>query len=237
MLIKKNKFWAFIPARSGSKSIKNKNILDISGKPLFFYSLEVARKVKLIDKIIFSSDSKKYIKLSKKYFKDIIIDKRLAKDATDKAIDTNFFYTFVKNRVQLGLEIPEFFIHLRPTTPLREKKIIEKSIRLFNKIKNKFSSLRSISEMASTSYKTMRIVDGKLCSIIKKDFNLDKLNLPRQNYQKTYVANGYIDIIKTENIFKKILHGSAVYPFLINGFNSDIDDIEDYYRVKRYLKK
>ena len=52
--------------------------------------------------------------------------------------------------------------------------------------------MRSVSEMTQTSYKTMRIIDGKLCSITKKDFDLNKLNQPRQLYPKTYIANGLI---------------------------------------------
>ena len=62
--MKKNNFldevWAFIPARSGSKSIRNKNIIKLNGKPLIAHSIYHAKKLKLVKKIIFSSDSLKY---------------------------------------------------------------------------------------------------------------------------------------------------------------------------------
>ena len=61
----KNEFWAFIPARSGSKGLKNKNIKPIKGKPLIYYSLAIALKTQGIKKTIFSSDSSKYIKIAK----------------------------------------------------------------------------------------------------------------------------------------------------------------------------
>ena len=61
------KIIAIIPARSGSKGLKNKNIKKLNGIPLLAYSIIIALKVKGIKKVIFSSDSKKYINVAKKY--------------------------------------------------------------------------------------------------------------------------------------------------------------------------
>ena len=63
----KNEMWVFIPARSGSKTIKNKNIKKLNGSPLISYTLNTAKNLSFIKKIIFSSDSNKYHKLAKKY--------------------------------------------------------------------------------------------------------------------------------------------------------------------------
>ena len=63
----KNEFWAFIPARAGSKGLKNKNIKIINGKPLIYYSIKLALKTKGIKKVVFSSDSQKYINIAKNY--------------------------------------------------------------------------------------------------------------------------------------------------------------------------
>ena len=54
--------WAIIPARSGSKGIKNKNIIPFIDIPLLAHSINFAKKLKFIDKIILSTDSKKYQK-------------------------------------------------------------------------------------------------------------------------------------------------------------------------------
>ena len=64
-----NECWAMIPARSGSKTIKNKNIKYLKNKPLIFYSLNFAKNIKLFKKIIFSSDSDQYLKIASKYGK------------------------------------------------------------------------------------------------------------------------------------------------------------------------
>ena len=54
----KRKILAIIPARGGSKSIKNKNIIKLFGKPLIYYSIAVAKKSKYISRVIVSTDSK-----------------------------------------------------------------------------------------------------------------------------------------------------------------------------------
>ena len=58
---------AIIPARAGSKRIKNKNIKSFFGKPLIFYSIKLALKSKLFDKVIVSTDSKKIAKIAKTF--------------------------------------------------------------------------------------------------------------------------------------------------------------------------
>ena len=55
-----------IPARSGSKGIRDKNILILNNKELFLHSINFAKKLKFVKDIVFSTDSKKYIKNSKK---------------------------------------------------------------------------------------------------------------------------------------------------------------------------
>ena len=56
-----------IPARGGSKRIKNKNIKNFFGKPLIYYSIKAAIKSNIFDKIIVSTDSKKIASIVKKY--------------------------------------------------------------------------------------------------------------------------------------------------------------------------
>ena len=64
--MKKKKLWVIIPARSGSKGIKNKNIKKFLNVPLLVHSINFAKKLKFVDKIFFSSDSKKYSDLARK---------------------------------------------------------------------------------------------------------------------------------------------------------------------------
>ena len=65
------KFLAIIPARSGSKELKNKNILNLSRKPLLSYPIKSAINSKYVDKVILTTDSKRYAKIGKKFGAEI----------------------------------------------------------------------------------------------------------------------------------------------------------------------
>ena len=60
-----DEIWAIIPARSGSKRIKDKNIRKIKGKPLIYWTIKQALKSRKIHEVVVSSDSEKIINLSK----------------------------------------------------------------------------------------------------------------------------------------------------------------------------
>ena len=93
--IKKNSFYTVVPARSGSKSIKHKNIKYLNGIPLIGYALSISKHIKRSEKTVFSSDSIKYLKIAKKYNPDIL-HLRSKKNSSDKATDNDFFQEIIK---------------------------------------------------------------------------------------------------------------------------------------------
>ena len=229
-----NDYVAIIPARSGSKSIKNKNIKKIAGKPILNYSVETALKANF-KKIIVSSDSQYYHSLIKPNPR-IIFHKRSKFNSRDNSKDIDFFreiISFIETEYKYKFK---YVVHLRPTTPIRKIKFIKDAITLFNSKKNKFSSLRSVSLMSNPSYKTMRVVSGKLCHLYKLDFDMDKLNEPRQFFSKTYLPNGYIDIVKLKNIKNNFLHGVKTMPYIVDDINTDIDSYKDYKIIKKNIE-
>ena len=235
MKLLKNEFWALIPARKGSKSIKNKNLLKLNNIPLIGISLRSANKNNKIKKVIFSSDSSKYFKIAKKFGWDFA-HLRDKKTSNDKANDLVIFQDFIKKFYKAHKFLPEFFVHLRPTTPLRDDRLISKAINLMKRNKKRYTSLRSVRLMPETSFKSLRILNKKLSAITKKDFDLDKYNQSRHLYEKTYEADGIIDIYKTSNFLKNTLLGNKVYPFIVDGIYSNIDTYERYKNIK-ILKK
>ena len=226
-----NECWAFVPARSGSKKIKHKNIKRINGKPLILHTLNFAKKIKYFKKIIFSSDSKKYIKIAKKNG-DFLIHKRNRLSSSDIATDLDVFRSYIRYQQANEDYIPKYFAHLRPTTPIRSKKFVLKVLKYFFKNSKKYSSLRSLNLMSETAFKSYTIVNNKICSLNKKDFNIDKHNKPQKSYPRTYVADGVIDIYLTRNILKNTLLGRKVLPIINTDVNSDIDNLEDFKFVK-----
>ena len=216
-MIYNDKIIAIIPARSGSKSIKDKNIVNFRGKPLIAWSIEQCFKSKKIDKVFLSTDSKKYANIAKKFgLKNIIF--RPKSISKDKSTDYEFIKHFIDN-VDTSHGI---IAHMRPTTPLRNVVLLDKIINFFLKNKN-FSSLRSVHENHETAYKSFELKKKILTPLKGVEKTMDELNSPRQNFSKTYSANGYIDLYKKRFIIrKKKLFGDRVVGYK-TPFTMEID--------------
>ena len=129
-MLNNNKIIAIIPARSGSKRLKNKNILTFASKPLIFWTIEKAINSKYIDKVVFSSDSKKYLNLVKKKFKTVYLDLRQSKLATDTTPTKKVISNILKKNKEFNTTIL-----LQPTSPLRDNNDIDLSLLKFFKTK------------------------------------------------------------------------------------------------------
>ena len=116
-----------IPAREGSKGIHLKNILMINGKPLIEYTINSAKKSKLVSRIIISTDSKKIAKIGKNLNIDIpfIRPKKISGDkATSFEVVKHTLEFLEKNESY----IPDIIVLLQPTNPLRSTALIDKVI-------------------------------------------------------------------------------------------------------------
>ncbi len=210
--MKKNfKVVAIIPARSGSKGIKNKNIQKIKNKPLLGWAIETCKLSKKIDYFFVLTDSLKYKKIAKKYGAPVPFE-RPKSISKDTSTDLEFVKYSIKKLSKKNIN-PTLIVNIRPTTPFRSYKIVDKAISTFvKKIKN-YSSLRSVEEMPETALKSLFVEKDIAKSIIKKK-TMDDINLPRQKFKKTYYANGYVDIYKTSIVKNKNkLYGNKVIAF------------------------
>lgn len=122
-----------IPARSGSKRIKNKNIKNFFGKPIIYYPLELAVKSKLFDKIHVSTDSQKIANIVKKIgkFSDFLRPKNLSKDDTPLIP----VLEYVVNKYELkGIKFDEIWSIL-PCSPFLKIRNIKECAKLIKKYK------------------------------------------------------------------------------------------------------
>ena len=222
---KKQVIIAIIPARSGSKSIKDKNIKLLLKKPLIAWSIESCLKSKYISRIYISTDSKKYANISRKFgpVEILIRPKKLSKDSSTD-------YEMINHAIKNIDYNYEFIAHIRPTTPLRKVSDLNSAMKLF--LKSDCNSLRSVHEMPESSYKSVEIKNKKLKSLKNLKLNMDQINAPRQNFSKTYSPNGVIDIYRKNFILKnKKLFGKKVIAY-ITSFSPEIDNSEDLKFVK-----
>ncbi len=118
-------FLCIIPARSGSKGIKNKNIQKIKKLTLIEHAYTFAKKFKEFNKILVSTDSKKYLKFLKKYgyeYNKFLRPKSLSrKHSTDLEVLTFELKRFEKH-FKKKFDYIAFF---PPTSPIRKKIDIE----------------------------------------------------------------------------------------------------------------
>lgn len=231
--MKNSQIIAVITARKNSKSIKNKNMIKIDSKPLIKYSIDICKKSKYINKTILSSDSDEMINYCLKNKVDVLF-KRPRKFSNDYSTDLDVFTHLVNFFSEKNMELPKFFIHVRPTCPIRKVETFDKAINLFNrKFKNGYTSLRSVSLSNENPYKMWNIENNLLNPIIK---NNKYKSVPRQLIPKSYWQNGYIDIITPQTILKGSMEGNKILPYVIKEFIHDIDYLSDLKNFKTYMK-
>ena len=124
-MYKNKKIVALIPARKGSKGIKNKNIINLMGKPLISYSIKYAESSNLIDKIFVSTDGNKIASISKKFGAEVIIRPRnISGDTVPNEPVISHALNYIK---KIGFNF-DIVVFLQPTSPLR------KSMRLIKQL-------------------------------------------------------------------------------------------------------
>jgi len=123
---------AYIPARSGSKSIIDKNIVDVCGKPLIAYTIEAAKASKYVDAVIVSTDSLRYAEIVKKLGAEAPF-LRPAELASDTAVEMDSCQHMMSWVEQNWPEKYDLVLKLEPTSPLRTADDIDQAIETFVK--------------------------------------------------------------------------------------------------------
>jgi CMP-N,N'-diacetyllegionaminic acid synthase len=236
MNINNVKILCIIPARSGSKGLPGKNIMNIKGKPMLSWSIYQAQQSKYNNKmrIIVSTDSEKYSKIAREYGAETPFIRPF-----EISHDLSTDYECIRHTVEY-LKIndnyyPDIILHLRPTQPCRAIEDIDKCIEIFINNFDKYDSLRSVIPVEKSPYKMYRIVDNEY---LKPLFNsvdniIEPYNQARQILPQTYLHNGYIDIIKTEILDTNTISGKRIYPYIMRPKdNIDIDTEKD---LKLYI--
>jgi N-acylneuraminate cytidylyltransferase len=227
------KILCLIPARSGSKSLPDKNIRNFRGKPLLAWSIDQATKCRFNKnmRIIVSTDSSKYMNIAKEYGAEVPF-LRPGALSQDDSTDYEFVNHAVKWLEENDNYIPDIVLQLRPTQPLRKIQDIDNCIDLFIKNIDKYDSLRTVIELDKSPFKTYTI-DNKKNLLVPLFLKINDINEPfnqcRQFLPKSYLHNGYIDLFKTSILKNKTISGTNIYPYVMNKEDCiDIDTLEDW---------
>ncbi len=181
-----------IPARGGSKRIKNKNIKIIDKKPMISHVIKSCIDSKKFKKIIVSTDSKKIKKIVSKYTKVEVPELRPAKYSKDNtSINSLIKYLFKK----YDLHLYDYIFCIFPSAILINKSDIQKSLNQI--VKTKSSHLLTISQYKNQIQRSIKIQNKKIVYNFK---NLVQKNT--KNFTKNYFDTGSFFIHKVKD-YKK----------------------------------
>ena len=209
-----------IPARSGSKRIKNKNIKHFGGKPIISYAIRLAQSSGLFKRIVVTTDSHKISKIAKKYGAEVpfLRSKKLANDFTPLA---DVLVDCIK---RISSQETKYHFCLLPTTTLILKKDLINSFKKIKKID--FDHLSSVSEYDASPYRALKFV-GKN----RIEFNSKKFALTRsQDLPKLCRSSGTFYIYRTKSLLKynRKLPRKSTYYFIDKYRSIDIDTKSDF---------
>ena len=234
-MIKKKKLICIIPARKGSKGLKNKNIKRLNNVPLIAWTILLAKKCKLIDDIIVSTDCTKISKIAKRYGAKVPFI-RPKKFATDKASSFNVLKHAINFFAKKNI-FYDYVLLLEPTSPLRDLNDVNFCIKkVLNK---KIDTLVSVSESINQHPSFLYHLNNK--NYLKPYFKSSKkkLYVRRQDLKPLFYLEGSIYISKVSTLLsKKTFYHKKTQGFKVEKWRSlEIDDINDFYLAEFYAKK
>lgn len=224
---KKMKIVCIIPARGGSKRLKNKNILPLNGKALIAYSVERAITSKNIDATFVSTDNEEIAEIANKYGAETIF--RSKEISGDNATSESALLHVLSELRDRGHN-PEIIVFLQCTSPLRKTDDIDNAINKF--IKEEADSLFS----ACRFDKYIWSVDKSKISPLNYDYNK---RWREQDFPPQYLENGSIYVFKT-SVLEKYNNrlGGKISFYEMSYLNSfQIDSLEDFTLIEYLLNK
>lgn len=216
---------AFIPARSGSKSIPLKNIKIIAGKPLIYWSIAAAENCINIDKIYVSTDSEEIKAIVESFnFTKVIVIERSADTASDTASTESAMLEFANKHVF------DHIVLVQATSPLTTSEDLNNAINKY--FSNNYDSLFSAVRQKRFIWE---IDDYGLARPKNYDYN----NRPkRQEFSGFLVENGAFYICSRENLlkYKNRLCGKIGVYEMDGSSYFETDEKEDWTIVEEFLK-
>ena len=237
----KKKILCLISARGGSVGIKNKNISNFCGKPLISWSINQAKRSKILDNIHVSTDSIKIAKIAQKYGAEIpfLRKKNLANTNTSKFLVWKDALLQIEKQKKIKYD---YFFDLDCTNPLRSVSDIDNMIRSFFKNSKNIDALITVCHSRKNPYFNMLEKDE--LNFLKPSKKIKKWPTSRQTSPQVYDQVASMYLLKTNFLRKKTkLYDGNIKGYLLKEYqNFDIDSQLDFKIIsflfkKYYLKK
>jgi N-acylneuraminate cytidylyltransferase len=222
---------AVIPARGGSKSVPGKNIRSLGGKPLIAWSIDVARQVSEIDRIIVSTDDTEIASVGRTFGAEVYV--RPQHLATDEALVIDALKDLLQT-LEAENQMPEWVTLLEPTCPLRSAVDVRECLRLV--AQDGYDSVATFKDAELNPHRAWRLIDG-----IPEVFVAGAIPwLPRQKLPKAYQLNGAVYVFRANLLAQEansLLLGKLGAVLMPRNRSQDIDDSVDFTIVEALLKE
>ena len=216
---------AIIPARGGSKRIPRKNIKDFYGKPLIAYSIEVALKSKLFDKVIVTTDDEEIATIAREYGAKVpfLRPKELADDFTGTQDVINHTLEYLKK----NSEAYDYVCTIYATAPLLQKEYL---IEGFNKLKESTAvNTFSATSMPFPIQRTFKLNSEGRCEMFTPEHYMTR----SQDLEEAYQDAGQFYWKRLDRESSEIMFGEDSIPIILpRHLVQDIDTLEDWKRAE-----
>lgn len=226
---------AFIPARSGSKRLPNKNIRPLGGHPMLAYSICAAIDSGVFDSVICATDSELYADVARHYGAEVPF-LRAAEISGDKSPDIEWVVWMLNKLRESGREFEVFSI-LRPTSPFRLPETIRRAWSLFTE-DPRADSLRAIEKCKQHPGKMWVIRGKRMLPLLP--FNNG--STPWHSSQFAALPEIFAQDASLEIAWSRVpleqnsIAGEAIIPFVSQGYEGfDINELEDWWMAERLL--
>lgn len=231
----KHKSVAFIPARSGSKRVPNKNIKTLSGHPMLAYTVRAAIDSGVFDAVICATDSPQYAQIATHYGAEVPF-LRSAEISGDKSPDIEWV-TGMLNHLKAQGRSYEIFSILRPTSPFRLPETIQRAWNAFRDDPNA-DSLRAIEKCKQHPGKMWVIRGNRMLPLIP--FTNGATPWHSSQYAalpEIYAQDASLELARSHIALEQnTIAGEVIIPFVSQGLEGfDINEPEDWLLAEYYL--
>ncbi len=227
---------AFVPARSGSKRVPDKNVRRLAGHPLLAYAIAGARASGIFSAVVCSTDSEVYADIARHYGAEVPF-LRPAAMAGDLSPDIEWVEHLLRALGAAGRGYDCFSI-LRPTSPFRRAETIRRAWSLFTGEAGAHS-LRAVEKVAQHPGKMWVIRGGRLLPLIPLGPPARPWHSAQyQALPEVYVQNASLEIAWTRVVFEgRSIAGNVLMPFFTRAYEGfDINDPIDWPIAEELLR-
>lgn len=224
---------AIIPARSGSKGLPDKNILDLNGHPLMYYTIKAALKSGCFDTVMVSTDSEKYADIAKSCGAEVPF-LRSEELSSDTAGSWDVVREVLTQYKVMGNSFDDVAL-MQPTSPLRNAEDIKNSFKMLSR-----DNVHTVVSVTEVEHPVQWCFTMSESNSMKTYASSPYNQMRRQDLETHYRENGAIYIVNASKILNRDYnyYRDNCYGYVMPRERSiDIDSKMDFMIADMHIKK